>query len=58
MKRFVLFLLAATTLLCVGCKKENNKTNLNSYKYTYICINITNYCIFLIDNIFLLNFIF
>ena len=40
MKRFVLFLLAATTLLCVGCKKENNKKiTLHLFHYKQEIVN-------------------
>lgn len=40
MKRFALFLLAAMSLLCVGCKKENNKKiTLHLFHYKQEIVN-------------------
>lgn len=40
MKRFALFLLAAMSLLCVGCKKENNKkVTLHLFHYKQEIVN-------------------
>lgn len=39
MKRFALSLLAAATLLCVGCKKENKKITLHLFHYKQEIVN-------------------
>jgi raffinose/stachyose/melibiose transport system substrate-binding protein len=39
MKRFILSLLMATSLICIGCKKENKKITLHLFHYKQEIVN-------------------